>query len=132
MDNQIDINDAFDSIALSEERISNEGYSEGFSKGVLEGEVEGFHLGYHRGAEIGAELGYYKGIVETILKERETSEKEREALRKVIDLVNQFPSSNKDDIDLVECRDEVRVRFKKACALLKLNLAFSESSNLSF
>lgn len=41
----VDINDAFESILLSEERISEEGYRQGFEKGVTEGNLEAYHLG---------------------------------------------------------------------------------------
>nr|CAD7265244.1 unnamed protein product [Timema shepardi] len=51
-----DINNVFDSIALSEERLSKEGFQEGVNKGIKEGEIDGYHMGYHRGAELGAEL----------------------------------------------------------------------------
>lgn len=40
-----DINDVFDQILLSEERISEEGYKSGFEKGVSEGNLEAYHLG---------------------------------------------------------------------------------------
>lgn len=41
----MDINEVFDSILLSEERISQEGYKQGFEKGVSEGNLEAYHLG---------------------------------------------------------------------------------------
>lgn len=43
--NSMDINDVFDQILLSEERISEEGYKSGFEKGVSEGNLEAYHLG---------------------------------------------------------------------------------------
>lgn len=44
----MDINEVFDSILLSEEKISEEGYKQGFEKGVSEGNLEAYHLGKHR------------------------------------------------------------------------------------
>ena len=41
----MDINDVFDQILLSEERISEEGYKLGFEKGVSEGNLQAYHLG---------------------------------------------------------------------------------------
>lgn len=136
-DEAADINDIFYSIALSEERLAREGFQEGFRKGCFEGEVEGFHLGYHRGAEIGAEIGYYKGVVETLLvisdkRKQNVPAKVFSALQKVSDLINQFPTSNVDDVDIVAARDNVRARFKKACALLKIEGTFPELSRFSF
>ena len=40
-----DINDVFEQILLSEERISEESYKQGFSKGVSDGNLEAYHLG---------------------------------------------------------------------------------------
>jgi hypothetical protein len=136
-DEVADINDAFYYIALSEERLSKEGFQEGFMKGSSEGEVEGFHLGYHRGAEIGAEIGYYKGMVETLLvisdkRKHDIPDKVVHILQKVSDLINQFPTSNTEDVDIIAARDNVRARFKKACALLKIDGTFPELSRFSF
>ncbi|KAJ9584027.1 hypothetical protein L9F63_021631 [Diploptera punctata] len=129
-----DVNDAFDSIVLSEEHICKEGFDEGYKKGVVDGKIEGYHLGYHRGAEIGAELGYYKGVAEALLFKRkiDLSNKIIDALEKVIYLVNQMPDTNTDEFDILSHYNNIKVSFKKACALLKINATFPESSKLSF
>lgn len=136
-DETADINDVFHSIALSEERLLKQGFQEGFMKGSLEGEVEGFHLGYHRGAEIGSEIGYYKGVVETLLvisdkREHDIPGKVVSVLQKVLELINQFPTSNAEDVDIIAACDNVRAKFKKACALLKIDGTFPELSKISF
>lgn len=136
-DEAADINDVFHSIALSEEHLTRQGFQEGFRKGCFEGEVEGFHLGYHRGAEIGAEIGYYKGVVDTLLvisdkRKHNIPGKVVSALHKVSDFINQFPTSNVEDVDIIAARDNVRARFKKACALLKIDGTFPELSKFSF
>lgn len=41
----MDINEVFDQILLSEERIAEEGFKQGFEKGVSEGNLEAYHLG---------------------------------------------------------------------------------------
>jgi hypothetical protein len=136
-DEAADINDIFHSIALSEERLLKQGFQEGFMKGSLEGEVEGFHLGYHRGAEIGAEIGYYEGVVETLLVisdkgKHDLPDKVVNALRNVLELIKQFPTSNAEDVDIIAACDNVRAKYKKACALLKMDGTFPELSKLSF
>jgi hypothetical protein len=136
-DETADINDVFHSIVLSEEHLMNRGFQEGFLKGSLEGEVDGFHLGYHRGAEIGAEIGYYKGVVETLLvisgkTKHDMPGKVINALRKVLELINQFPTSNEEDADIIGACDSVRARFKKACALLKIDGTYPELNKKSF
>lgn len=44
----MDVNDAFEQIFLSEERIAEESYKQGFEKGVTEGNLEAYHLGKTR------------------------------------------------------------------------------------
>lgn len=59
MAEEIDFNDALDSIVLSENSLCKESYDEGYKSGYEAGNPEGYHLGYHRGAELGRELGRY-------------------------------------------------------------------------
>lgn len=42
---EMNINEVFDQILLSEERIAEEGFKQGFDKGVSEGNLEAYHLG---------------------------------------------------------------------------------------
>lgn len=41
----MDINDVFESILLSEERIAEESYRKGYEKGVSSGNLEAYHIG---------------------------------------------------------------------------------------
>ena len=41
----VNINDVFEQILLSEERIADEAYKQGFDKSVSEGNLEAYHLG---------------------------------------------------------------------------------------
>lgn len=128
-----DINEVFDSIAFSEERISNEAYHEGFSKGEKEGRVEGYHLGYHRGAELGAEIGFYKGVLLSVSDyEKAQSPKVESTLQKLKTLVESFPRSNIEDVDLLAVIDDVRAQFRKVSSLLKLNIQYPAPSSMSF
>ena len=60
----VDINDAFDTITFSENRLVETGYKEGFAAGAQQGEKEGFLLGAQKGSEIGQEVGFYTGFTE--------------------------------------------------------------------
>ena len=44
----MDINDAFEQILLSEERIAEKSYKKGFEKGCTEGNLEAYHIGTKR------------------------------------------------------------------------------------
>lgn len=129
-----DINTVFDSIAQTENRLSVEGYNEGYECGRREGVEEGYHLGYHRGAELGAELGFYAGVVEAWLSvgSNSMSDKAQQSLNKVLELVQKFPRTNVDTIDLLAAVDLIRGSFKRACALLKTSSSYPETSKLSF
>lgn len=94
---------------------------------------EAYHLGYHRGAEIGAELGYYCGFLERFIEEDNLpSDKAKIAVKNVIELIEGFPKENADNVDILNLLEQIRGRFKKACALLKVNAVYSEKDNLSF
>lgn len=126
-----DINDVFESIAFSEQKISDSAFEEGFVKGVSEGEVEGYHLGYHRGAEIGAEIGYYNGCIDALYRV-DSHEKHNpkciELMHKIKNLINKFPKHNADDVDIIFLRDSIRAQFKRLCSLLKIELSLREST----
>lgn len=129
----LDINDVFEDIFLSENRISEEAYKEGFEKGKQEGHPEAFHLGYHRGAELGAELGFYHGVLKTYLQQHEQStNKHITNIHHVINLIENFPKTNEEHFDILGQTETIRAQYKKICSLLKIDGKFTENKNLSF
>lgn len=132
-----DINGAFDSIALCEDEVVNRSYLEGKMLGIREGEIEGFHLGYHRGCELGYEIGYYKGFIKVIhylLKNKDSrcSDKVIKAVEKLQNLVECFPVKNVEGSDLIKLRDEIRVRYKRICSLLKIEISLPFVDKLAY
>lgn len=127
-----DINDVFESIAFSEQKVSDSAFEEGFVKGVSEGEVEGYHLGYHRGAEVGAEIGYYSGCIDALCKVdslgKHNNPKCIELMHKIKNLINSFPRHNADNVDIIFLRDNIRAQFKRLCSLLKVDLSVRENT----
>lgn len=132
MAEELDINQAFDDIFLCEERIIQTAYEEAFQKGKEEGNPEGYHLGYHRGAEIGAELGYYLGVIETYLIKDDLKEKVRVSLEKTKKLIESFPKTNDENVDILGKLDEIRAIYKKTCSLLKIDGKFPEADKMNF
>ncbi|XP_044257851.1 protein LTO1 homolog [Tribolium madens] len=131
-----DINDAFSDILLSEDRIFENSYNEGYELGKQEENIEAFHLGYHRGAELGAEIGYYTSIASSYLTFHQGDKsgddkivKELETLR---DMLDSFPRENDPNVDILELMGKIRAKFKKICAVLKIQPPFPESDKLSF
>lgn len=126
-----DINDIFDEIALSEERINAEGYQKGLADGKAVGNTDGYHLGYHRGAELGAELGYYYGVLKAHSSERNT-ERQQRSIDTVLKLIDDFPRTNDEQSDILGLADSIRAQYRKACAILKINGKYPETDQLSF
>ncbi|GAB0097847.1 uncharacterized protein DMENIID0001_135250 [Sergentomyia squamirostris] len=125
-----DINDIFDDIACTEDKISQEGYEEGFAKGIAAGNTEAYHLGYHRGAEFGGELGYYAGFVEAFKDCRD--DKSAASLVTLKESLEKFPKFNDTNVDFVGEFQKIRAQFRKVCALLKVKSTFQSSTDLSF
>lgn len=127
-----DINDIFDDIALSEERINEEGYQKGLADGKSIGNTDGYHLGYHRGAELGAELGFYYGVLRTHSNNHENTERQQKSIDTVLKLIDDFPRTNDEQADILGLADTIRAQYRKACAILKINGKYPESDELSF
>ena len=137
MGESADINDAFDSITFSEERLVDSGYQEGYEQGALEGDQEGFLLGFQKGRELGQEIGFYQGFAEGWIEELKLGDKKNPArvlnqLEKLLTLIKRFPSSNKKDNDLEELIGEIRAKFKAVCSMLKVSSSELESNDISW
>ncbi|XP_032518237.2 protein LTO1 homolog [Danaus plexippus] len=135
MAEEIDFNDALDSIVLSENSLCKESYDEGYKSGYEAGNPEGYHLGYHRGAELGRELGYYFGVVTNHIENKESlfiSEKVLKQLEKVRDLINLFPQTNSEDHDILNLAENIRAQYKRACALLRIPSSNPYDTEVSF
>ncbi|KAF7283958.1 hypothetical protein GWI33_022781 [Rhynchophorus ferrugineus] len=110
------INDVFEDILFSEERIIEESYKQGYTEGSREDTIEGYHLGYHRGAEIGSKLGYYKAFCEYNLREPEDkniTEKTVKHLEQLLQYIDAFPYNNREDIDLFQLFEQIEALYKK-------------------
>lgn len=128
-----DVNEAFEDIFLTEEKLSEKGYREGFEDGVKTSNAEAYHLGFHRGAEIAAELGYYLGVLEVFYERRETfNEKLVKSIDELINKIKRFPDTNDENFDIIRGAVEIRDKYKKICALLKFNSKYSDADTLTF
>lgn len=127
-----DINDIFDDIALSEDRINEEGYQKGLTDGKSIGNTDGYHLGYHRGAELGAELGYYYGVLQSHCNNETNTERQQKSISTVLKLIDEFPRTNDEQADILGLADSIRAQYRKACAILKISGKYPDSDQLSF
>lgn len=128
-----DVNDAFEDIFLTENKLAEKGYREGFEDGVRSGNAEAYHLGFHRGAEVAAEIGYYLGVLEVFYERKsEYSDKTIKLLEELIAKIKNFPDRNDENYDIIQGAVEIRDKYKKLCTLLKYNSKHPDADNLTF
>lgn len=131
-----EINDVFEDILFAEEKIISESYEEGFSIGAAQGNTEAYHLGYHRGAEVGAKLGFYIAVLESCVKHVQSQSKDYiEKVKPLVDLIEviqDFPKRNVEDLDILELMNNISAKFKKICVLFKINIKYPHTDKLSF
>jgi hypothetical protein len=135
MDESLDLNDAFDSIVMAEDRFREAGYNEGFKEGKLSGEKESLKLGIQHGAKIGMELGFYSGfastwmklISEELIKNKESmSEKTVNAVKALNELIESFSLDDPLNLDNDKF-NRIRSKFKQVCSLLNMTPNFGSS-----
>ncbi|XP_065338074.1 protein LTO1 homolog [Cloeon dipterum] len=126
-----DINEIFDSIVMLEQKVASDGYREGYEKGQQDGTEEGYRLGHQHGMILGTELGFYRGIATAMVK-TSTESKGVDAMKNVIDLLDNFPVVVTKDMDINEEVNKVRSAYRKACSLLKIDFMSPLSTSLTF
>ena len=129
MDVAGDINSAFEDIALSENKFTDQGFSEGVRAAENNCHSEGEQLGRDRGKQIGTEIGFYEGFVEEykqIYKQPGNKKEERivSALSKLENLLSAFPDYNCQE-NFEEKLEEIRAKFKLLGSLLKISSEFN-------
>ncbi|XP_063926177.1 protein LTO1 homolog isoform X2 [Zophobas morio] len=128
-----DINDVFSDIFLIENRAFEQSFNEGRDQGKTEDNVEAFHLGYHRGAEIGAEIGYYAAVTNHFIQNKPPGDdKLTKELATLKQMLVEFPRENNQEVDIIAQLSQIRAKFKKICAVLKIQPTFPEPNRLSF
>ncbi|XP_050096602.1 protein LTO1 homolog [Anopheles aquasalis] len=130
-----DINDVFEDIFLTEERIVEESFHQGLEDGQQqESVVEAHDYGYKKGAEIGREIGFYQTVVSEISTQEEVTSNEKVAalLGEVQATLNKFPCENDPDVDLLHGLQQIRNKYRRLCALLKLPFKYVQTNDLSF
>lgn len=130
-----DINDVFEDIFLTEERIIDESFHHGLEDGRQEQSVqEAEDYGFRKGTEIGREIGFYHTIVTTFASQPEakTNEKVQTLLQETTAALDQFPRDNDVAVDLLHDLQRIRNRFRRLCALLKVPFKYTQTNDLSF
>uniref|UniRef100_A0A182MK01 Essential protein Yae1 N-terminal domain-containing protein n=1 Tax=Anopheles culicifacies TaxID=139723 RepID=A0A182MK01_9DIPT len=130
-----DINDVFEDIFLTEERIIGEHFHQGLADGRLEESVqEAADYGFKKGSEIGREIGFYTGIVTAIasLPEAAANEKAQSVLQELLVALEKYPHENDPATDLLHNLQQIRNKYRRLCALLKVPFKYTQTNDLSF
>ena len=122
-----DINDIFDDIVLTEERICKQGYDEGYKVGRVQAELEGYKLGYSQGQELGKELGEIYGAVLAHLQFAHT-ERIHKTLIQLKQAIDIFPRFNDPNYDIIGALEYIRSLDKRLKAILHIGQLPAENS----
>ncbi|CAG0916853.1 unnamed protein product [Notodromas monacha] len=134
MDSDTDVNDAFDSIVLTEDRAAERGYKTGYVDGKEAGEEEGLNFGFRKGFELGLELGRLYARAETIhLKESSTS-KDKTISNLLMEMIDSVPKNDLHKADLPEILNKIRAKEKVFAATCEkgTKLPSQTEADLSF
>ncbi|EFX89952.1 hypothetical protein DAPPUDRAFT_40007 [Daphnia pulex] len=136
-ESDFDIQDAFNSLLVSEDNLVAKAYEEGLLQGEIAGFQEGFDLGRQKGSEIGSEIFFYRGFAKSWIALlsgdlKEADSKSLKALTKLLTLLERFPQENPKNQDIVSLLQDIRSKFKHCCAILKVDASYSANNQLNF
>lgn len=118
MSQERDINDLFDDIALTENRLVEASYKEGFSVGCQQGNEEGYTLGYAQGIQLGEELGEIFGrVVALQLQNNKHTDRVKRCLEQLRESILAFPRENDPEADIIGSVENIRTLNKKLLVL---------------
>lgn len=130
-----DIDSAFESIIMSEERVVEQGFQEGLQVGNISGYEKGFAFGVKRGAQLNQELGFCNGFARTWLKlldingtEHRGSSNVKSVLHTLVQVTDNFPRNEPHNVNIQQQLAVVRAKFKQACSLLKISASLDSDS----
>jgi len=135
MEESNDLNDAFDSIVMVEDRFRLHGFNDGFREGHEAGKDEGFQLGSEQGAKIGMEIGFYSGFVSTWMKllseesirnQLHLSDKAVLSVEKFSKLLDSFSVDHHKTLDAQDMNN-LRAKFKQVASLLNMSPSIDNS-----
>ncbi|XP_075165377.1 uncharacterized protein LOC142237831 [Haematobia irritans] len=112
-----DINDIFDDIALTENRLVEASYKEGFAAGCQQGNEEGYRLGYAQGIQLGEELAEIYGKVVALYLQPKHTERVKRCLEQLRLAIESFPRENDPEADIIGAVENIRTLNKKLLVL---------------
>ncbi|XP_052861040.1 protein LTO1 homolog [Anopheles cruzii] len=130
------INDVFEEIFLTEERVIDESYHQGLEDGRQQESVEeAFDYGHKKGSEIGREIGFYQTIATEVASQETLVASNGRALTLLKEIevaIEKFPCDNDPNVDLLHNLQQIRNKYRRLCALLKLPYKYEQGHELTF
>ncbi|XP_065366656.1 protein LTO1 homolog [Calliphora vicina] len=103
-----DINDIFDDIILTEERLVEKSYKEGFDEGCQQGNADGYRLGFAQGLQLGEELAEIYGLVIALQQQNKHTDKVKRCMEQLKTLIEEFPKDNDPEADIIGTLEQIR------------------------
>ncbi|XP_067674451.1 protein LTO1 homolog [Haliotis asinina] len=134
----VEIDDLFHDVIMSEEKSQVEGFTEGRAEGERRGLVDGLSLGFEKGAAIGSEVGFYRGYVETLqvlsMREGEAKPRIQKSLQALAAMLSRFPVADVMNQTLFDDLEKIRAKFKQVTSLLGISMSYGadKSKGVSF
>ncbi|KAM7341473.1 uncharacterized protein ACRADG_009295 [Cochliomyia hominivorax] len=113
-----DINDIFDDITLTEERLVEKSYKEGFADGCQQGNADGYRLGFAQGLQLGEELAEIYGLVTALQQQSKHTTRVKHCMEQLKTLIEKFPKENDPEADIIGALEQIRNLNKKFRMLL--------------
>lgn len=127
-----DINDIFDDIILSEERLVEKGYQEGFAEGCQQGNADSYRLGFAQGLQLGEELAEIYGLVVALQLQTNHTAKVKHCMEQLKLLIDIFPQENDPETDIIGLVEQIRNLYKRLRVSLGLRNDKSEETTKDF
>lgn len=130
MSTELDVNNVFEELLMSENLAATNNYEEGYKVGK-NNLMQGYHLGYHKTSVIAAQLGFFKG---ELMKSHTQSELLKAGLQKenLLSSIDNFPDHNSSSTEILKSFENIKLNFNKYCSITKNSLTSFEKDKLNF
>lgn len=130
MSKEVDVNNVFEKLLMSEDLSARIDYKKGYKVGKRN-LLQGYHLGYHKTCSVATQLGYYKG---ELLKIPSRSALLKVDLQKknLLSNIYNFPAFNDSSNEIEKSFDNIKFNFNKFCSMTKSDVGSTEKNKLDF
>jgi flagellar biosynthesis/type III secretory pathway protein FliH len=123
------LNDFLEETVLLDESQYKEGYKDGYNDGLISGKEEGREVGLKTGFQVGEELGFYQGCIDVWnsviqIDPEAFTPRVRKNIAQLEKLLDSFPLMEPENENAQEILENIRLKFRVACANLRVRLEY--------